>query len=499
MATTTRPPTADDIPVGEPELERARTELFERGSAYAPAHANEIAGLDDVVGRVDELVRWLENADRFAAHGARLEPGVLFEGPPGTGKTLLARYLATASGARFVDARDFPFEGDEPGEADVAALFRHARAARERHGSPVVLFWDELDELCEPPFGPRSSGARPRVVSALLAELDGVRGKADGVLLVACSNRADDLDPALLRPGRLGLRIELRAPDSEGQRTLLAHQVSRYPGGEEADLDALAPLLASDDTAAAIEEAVAAAWRTAVARALEDGAAPWLEQADLRVALVDRLLGTPPSFLRVTGEERFRVAVHEAGHALAALAHGAAVRLVTVRPGRASLGQTLTEPLSAAPTLDALLVELRIGLGGLAAERVAGIPTGIGSSSDTLRVSELALRAVELFAAGRRTGAFNPDATARRRSHRQPEISDAVLAGADLDAQELVARALADTERALRRIGREPILALARILDERETLTGTEFAAEASASRRVRRGHLASRPPRGAL
>jgi cell division protease FtsH len=439
--------------------------------------ADEIAGLDDVVARVDGLVRWLADADRFAEHGARLEPGVLFEGPPGTGKTLLARYLASASGARFVDVRDFPCH-DEFGEGDVAALFRLARDTRNREGCPVVLFWDELDELCPGPFGP-APGARARVVSALLAELDGVRGKARGVLLVACSNQPDELDPALLRPGRLGLRIELRPPDPAGQRLLLAHQVGRYPGGDAVDLDELIPFLAPEDTAAAIEEAVASAWRTSVARALDADTVPLLAPADLREALADRLLGFPPSFLRLTDGERFRVAVHEVGHALAALAFGGKLRLVTIRPGRITLGKTLTEPLPAAGTLDGLLAELRIGLGGLVAERVANVPAGTGCAGDTLRVSELALRAVELYAAGRRTGGFNPDASARRRGHRDPELSDTLLARADLDTHELVAEALADVERALRGVGRQRIRALAQLLAARETMTGAELVAEA--------------------
>jgi cell division protease FtsH len=466
----------EEIPFAE-ALECARVELFATGSAFAPATADEIAGLDDVVARVDELVRWLADADRFAEHGARLEPGVLFEGPPGTGKTLLARYLATASGARFVDVRDFPCH-DELGEADVAALFRHARETRSRESCPVVLFWDELDELCPGPFGPLAR-TRARAVSALLAELDGVRGKARGVLLVACSNQPDELDAALLRPGRLGLRIELRPPDPAGQRLLLGHQVGRYPGGDAVGLDELVPFLAPEDTAAAIEEAVASAWRASVTRALDTGAVAHLAQADLRLALADRLLGAPPSFLRLGGDQRFRVAVHEVGHALAALAFAGGLRLVTVRPGRTTFGTTLTEPFPAAATLDGLFAELRIGLGGLAAEQVANVPRGTGCAGDTLRVSELALRAVELFAAGRRCGAFNPDATARRRGHRDPELSDALLARADLDAEELVAQALADVERVLRDVGRQPILALAEVLAERETMTGAELAAEA--------------------
>lgn len=467
----------EQIPFNGSQLEHARARLFETGSRFAPAGAEDIAGLDDVVACVDGLVRWLVDADAFGRHGARLEPGVLFDGPPGTGKTLLARYLATASGARFVDVRDFPYDGDELAEADVAALFRHARASRAVHGAPVVLFWDELDELCEAPFGPHAR--RSRILTALLAELDGVSGKPDGVLLVGCTNRADTLDPALLRPGRLGLRIELRAPDPAGQRSLLAHQLSRYPSADGIDLDTLAPLLAPDDTAAGIEEAVAAAWRIAVARAIDSSEAPILERVDLRHTLLDRLAGPPPSFLRMNADEALRVSVHEVGHALAALSFGVSLRLVTVRPGRTSLGQTLTEPLPAARSLRSILIELRVGLGGLAAERVARMPTGIGSCGDTLRVSELALRAVELFAAGRRTGAFNPDATARRRVHRQPEISDSLLALADLDARDLVTDALDDVERVLRRIGREPILALARVLAERKTMTGPELTAEA--------------------
>ena len=476
----------EEIPFGDSTLERARAELFAIGSPFAPARAEDIAGLDDTVARVDELVRWLRDADRFAEHGARLEPGVLFAGPPGTGKTLLARYLATASEARFVDVRDLPCDG-ELGDDDVTALFRHAREARARDGRPVVLFWDELDELCSQPFG-LSGRSRRSILAALLAELDGVHGKAEGVLLVACTNRADELDPALLRPGRLGLRIELRAPDPAGQRTLLAHQIARYPGGEAVELDELVPLLAPDDTAAAIEEAVAAAWRAAVTRALRAGEAPLLAQLDLRESFLNRLLGPPPSFLRLTDAERFQVAVHETGHALAALAFDGAPRLVTVRTGRTSLGQTIAQPLPAAPTLGALLAELRVGLGGLAAERVAGLSPGRGSAGDTLRVSELALRAVELFAAGPRTGAFNPDATARRRIHRAPEISESLLARADVDAHELVAEALADAERSLRAIGRGPILALARVLAERETMTGAELTAEAQ-----RLGALATR------
>ncbi len=460
-----------------PVSPRDRRRLFEDGSAFAPVAREQIVGIDGIVERVDELVHWLDHAGRYAEHGARLEPGVLFEGPPGTGKTLLARYLATRADALFVDVRDFPCATGKLSADDVEALFALARDAAAA-GRPVVLFWDELDGIGwrRGPHGPVPSA----VMLALLSELDGARGKPDGVLLVACTNHADALDPALLRPGRIGMHVSFRAPNRAGCEALIAHSTSRVETAGGLDLELLAGLMPCGVTASTVEEAVAEAWRLAVARAIREDTPPALTEGDLVATLARRIAGSPPAFASLRPDERLQVAVHEVGHGLVALANGVDVWLVSVEPG-ASVGRAVTGDLGLLPSADRLLTQLSIGLGGLVAEQVALGARGIGSCSDTLKASETALRLVENHGAGRRTGRFNPDAIVSRRPARTSDTSERLLADLDADARRLVARAERDAERLLRRIGRKRILALAAVLEERRTMTGPEFAREARA------------------
>lgn len=180
------PSPAEDQPASLEERCRA---LFREGSPYAPVERSEIVGIDHVLARVDEVLHTLVHAERYAQAGARLEPGVLFAGPPGTGKTLAARYLATASGALFVDARTFPLSREERRSADVRALFRHAREARSEQGRPVILFWDELDAVCS--GSPRSM---PAVSEWLLSQVD-----TDASSLIA--EAADDVRSLLAEIG----------------------------------------------------------------------------------------------------------------------------------------------------------------------------------------------------------------------------------------------------------------------------------------------------------
>lgn len=463
----------------EPALAAERERLFATGSPYLPARRAEIVGLEPVLDRLDEVAGWLQTPELYLRHGARLEPGILLAGPPGTGKTLLARYLATQAEALFVDVRDFPCSGPTLAASDVATLFAYARSAYATIGRPTILFWDELDASVQPSCSPLFE-EETGLEAALRTELDGLRGKPEGVLLVACTNRPERIGPALVRPGRLGLRFELRPPDAEGRALLLAHYLRRYPTDGPIDAAALACLLASGDTAPAIEEAVAGAWRRAVARAIEEAGEPLLLRADVETALLERLVGPAPPFWSRSACERMRIAVHECGHALCALAFDRPLQLVSVAAGRDSLGRVLTGAhREALPTLDDLYAELRVGLGGIAAERVAGISASASGAVDTLQASELALRLVEAYGAGRTTGLFNPDASSRRRATRTPELSETMLARYDEAAARLVEEARRDATRVLRRAGRRRLVALAELLAERETMTGAEFEAEA--------------------
>lgn len=465
--------TADHPTLGS--VAAARSRLFERGSAFQPVAREEVVGIDEIVERVDRLAVWLDSATLFSAHGARPEPGVLFEGPPGTGKTLLARYLASRTRALFVDVRELPRSGRDLTGWDVYDLFARARHVYRKHGRAVILFWDELEGDAADRVPPRPTRTK-EVVAALLAELDGLRGKPEGVLLVGCTNYPRLIDDALLRPGRIGLRIPFGAPDTAGMRLLLEHELAGHAAEPSIDTGTLALLFAPNDTAAAAEEAVADAWRRAVERAILDGDRPLLTEADLLAALGDRLVGFAPGFLRLDEEGIHRVAVHETGHALAALVWGVPLKAVSARAGRSGLGQTLTTAGAARlPGLADLHAQVRIALAGLEAELAAGLPPGAGHGCDTRDATATALHLVESLGAGRSCGIFNPAATANRFRVPGAGVSQHLLARFDGDAAAIVARARRDVRHALRRIGGEPIATLARTLERRGLLAGPEF------------------------
>lgn len=443
-----------------------RPALFRHGSPFAPVTRDEIVGIDGVLAEVDELVACLRHAEAFAHHGARLEPGVLFEGPPGTGKTLVARYLASASGALFVNVDDFMPTG-ELGAADLAELFTHARQALEVQRRPVVLFWDEFSVGREP-AGPMKT-RRSALASRLAIELDGVQGKNAGLLVVACTNNPGEIDHALLRPGRIGLRLRFSAPDRGGKALLLEHYLSERPTHGEFDFDALSYLFQPGRPAAEIEEAVGEAWRLTVRRSLARGNEPALREADLRDALLDRLLGQVPLHAQTDDDARLRTAVHEVGHALVALEYGVPLTLVTVRPGVTAAGRVLTA--QNVQDVTQAKAQLRLSLGGTAAEKLAGLQRGIGNSSDTGAATQIALTLVDLNGIGPRARVFNPRVCGGMRP-----ISEEILGRLDEDALDLLNEAQDDVAEILGRMGGESILHLARLLIERETMLGGEFA-----------------------
>jgi SpoVK/Ycf46/Vps4 family AAA+-type ATPase len=125
-------------------LRASREKLFQKGSQFAPVKKSDIVGIDNVLSQIDGVITWLRHFEDFQSHGARPEPGALFSGQPGTGKTYTSRYIATVSGARFIDVRDFPYAGMLLGAADLKELFALARKTHQETGQPVILFWDEF-------------------------------------------------------------------------------------------------------------------------------------------------------------------------------------------------------------------------------------------------------------------------------------------------------------------------------------------------------------------
>jgi SpoVK/Ycf46/Vps4 family AAA+-type ATPase len=455
-------------------LEERRRALFREGSPYAPAYRSDIVGVEEVLERVDDVLHVLVHAERYAQAGSRLEPGVLLTGPPGTGKTLAARYLATASDALFVDVRAFPAQDRSLEPEDVSALFRLAREARREQGRPVVLFWDEIDAVCSAsgPWGCRATD----VCSQLIAELDGVSGKAEGVLLVACTNEPNALPPALRRRGRIGITIPFQAPDREGKALLLAHYASHYEREQGIDYLRIASLLDPAAPASALEEIAGQAWREAVRRSIDEDAEPALTEGDLRRAALDDVFGAR-AYPRRSEKSLLRTAVHEIGHALLALRHGIPVRLVSCRQGASFLGVTSTGEGSDGPeTIAEGLARLRIGLAGMLAEVEAGLGQGGGAQRDVFAATRVASDLVS-YGVGKSGLIFEPHALGGSGgpSRSLPAVSEWLLAQVDADAAALLAEAASDVRAYLAEVGGETLLELGRLLVERETLDGREL------------------------
>jgi cell division protease FtsH len=461
------------------DLRSRREQLFQKGSQFAPVRKSDIVGIDNVLSQIDGVITWLKHFEDFQSHAARPEPGVLFSGLPGTGKTYTSRYIATSSGARFIDVRDFPYAGMLLSATDLKELFALARKTHTETGQPVILFWDEFEAFASERS--RLGQAQAALVSQITAELDGVCGKPAGILLIGCTNYAYNIDAALKRPGRMGLQVEFNAPSRKGKRVLLQHYLNKVKT-TKIDLETASYFFNDTDVAATIEEAVQQAWNIAVKKWIVNGKAgqPLLAEQELLDALLNRLVGPPPAFVEITPKTRYRVAIHETGHALAAILTGVPLRLVTIRPGKKHLGKTMmfhADPMSS--TIAEYLNTIQCALAGSVAERVTGIDRGMGASSDTTSASEMASFLISGEGMGERTGMFSIY-VARDRSKNEvnPSISERFIEDADADAKSIIDQAEQRVVRLFEDFGPKNIIKLAKDLMEATTLTGVQFEAK---------------------
>lgn len=477
------PPTVQTIRdprgINSDDLQSRRERLFQEGSRYAPVRKSDIVGIDNVLSQIDGVITWLRHFEDFQVHGARPEPGALFSGMPGTGKTYTSRYIATSSGARFIDVRNFPYGGMLLTATDIKELFVLARKTHQETKQPVILFWDEFEAFAAERS--RLGQVQGALVSQITAELDGVCGKPTGVLLIGCTNYAYNIDAALKRPGRMGLQVEFNAPSRKGKRTLLRHYLSKVRT-TKIDLETASYFFNDTDVTATIEEAVQQAWNVAVKKWIVGGRVgePILSERELLDTFLDRLVGPPPAFVEITPNTRLRVAIHETGHALAAILTGVPLRLVTIRPGKKHLGKTMmfhADPMSS--TIEEYLNTIQCTLAGSVAERVTGISRGMGASSDALSVSKMADYLVNAEGMGRRMG-MNSVYIAGERSKNDvnPGVSERLIEDADADVKSIIDEAERHVVGLLEDFGPKNIIKLARDLMKATTLTGVQFEAK---------------------
>jgi cell division protease FtsH len=463
--------------LSENDMEAKRQDLFANGSEFLKTAKSDIVGIDNVLNEIDDVIHWLVHAPIYQEHKSRLEPGIVFEGDPGTGKTLVSRYIASESNALFVNVRDWPHNGAFLSDQDVSKLFALARATYAVNGQPIVLFWDEFEGNAM-----ERANATPEQASAvaqLTAELDGVHGKNEGVLLIGCTNYIHAIDHALLRSGRMGLHIEFHAPDREGKGQLLDHYLGKITTEGVIDIETLSYFFDTGATAADIEEACVEAWRYAVRRSIEEGRSVALSQVDLMKVFVKRLVGPPTAFVNLSHKERRIVALHETGHALTALIYDVPVRLITVQPGQRTLGRVITAEINDyVGTQKDFLNHMRVSGGSIAAEGVAGLDATIGSVGDISQVMEYAHRLTDVLNFNGST--FNPVALSESRNgammeQMAPSVADDTIREYDEKVKSLVKEVEHELARTMNKVGDNALWALADCVNDRVTLTGQEF------------------------
>jgi cell division protease FtsH len=272
----------------------------------------DVAGADEAVAELREIVEFLKDGSRFRAMGARTPSGALLVGPPGTGKTLLARAVAGEAGVPFfaVAGSDFVEIFAGGGAKRVRDLFDRARAAGN-----AIVFIDEIDAVGRSrSSGPGMGGGdseRENTLISLLNEMDGFVGS--GVVVLAATNRADLLDAALTRPGRLDRQIQVPTPDRRGREQILGVHAQGKPLAADVDLVTVArqtPGMSGADLARVVNEACLAAARKG---------APEVTSACFHEAVASVALGRARTSALITEHDRRITAWHEAGHTIAAL------------------------------------------------------------------------------------------------------------------------------------------------------------------------------------
>jgi cell division protease FtsH len=362
-----------------------------RGRLYAQEDLgvtfDDVAGIDEAVEEVKEIVDFLKSAEKYQRLGGRIPKGVLLVGPPGTGKTLLAKAIAGEAGVPFysLSGSDFVEMFVGVGAARVRDMFQQAESK-----APCIIFIDELDALGKSRGTSIIGGhdEREQTLNALLVEMDGFAPNA-GVIVMAATNRPETLDQALLRPGRFDRHVLVDRPDIRGREAILKVHVKNVKLDESVDLAqvaALTPGFVGADLANLVNEAALLAARneksTVGMKEFNEG----IERVTAGLEMKQRVM---------SDDEKERVAYHESGHALVAysLPNTDPVHKVSIIPrGFAALGYTMQRPEGDRYLLTKSELESRIQvlLAGTIAEEMIYNDISTGAQNDLERTTEIA-------------------------------------------------------------------------------------------------------------
>jgi cell division protease FtsH len=421
---------------------------------------NDVAGVEDAKAELQEVVDFLRDPKRFAKLGARVPKGLLLYGPPGTGKTLLAKAVAHESGASFYSqsASAFVEMFAGLGASRIRKLFQTARK-----NAPSIIFIDELDAVGAARTGSGFNREQDQTLNQLLVELDGFANEAR-VVVMAASNRIQDLDPALLRPGRFDRQLLVAPPDLAGREKILEVHTRGKPLSADIDLRTVARQtagLAGADLANICNEAAIFAGR----RNLDA-----IGQAEFEAAMERVVAGLQQR--RVVSEKEKRIlAYHEAGHALMSYLMGEAlpVHKVTIVSRGQALGYTLNLPMEDRylHTKEELIDMMTVYLAGRAAEQVVFGRVTNGAANDLEKATGLARAMVFEYGMGDSVSSRTMRADNYALSEETKRLRDAEQARLTDDAFEEAIRLLTKHRGHLDR--------LSEMLLEQETLNKEEL------------------------
>ena len=436
----------------------------------------DVAGADEEKEELAEVVEFLKNPKRFLSLGARIPKGVLLVGPPGTGKTLLAKAVAGEAKVPFfsISGSDFVEMFVGVGASRVRSLFDEAKK-----NQPSIIFIDEIDAVGRQRGTGLGGGhdEREQTLNQLLVEMDGFTVN-QGIIIIAATNRADILDPALLRPGRFDRQVVVGYPDVKGREEILRVHAKNKPLEDDVNLETLAKMTPWT-TGADLENIMNEAAILAARRAKKKIGMTEITEAVQRVEL-----GPEKKSRKVTERDRKLVAFHEAGHAIVAyhLENCDPVQEVSIIPRGTAGGYTQTLPnedtsyMSRAKLID----RIAMAMGGNAAEEIVNGDVTTGAVGDLKSATEIARSMVTEYGMSDVVGHMylggDHEVFIGRDMSQHVNYSDEVAAVIDEEVRKILERGYASAKSILLR-ERAKLEQVAAYLLDREKITGEEFEA----------------------
>ena len=454
-------------------LGKSNARVYDKDKTTIRFH--DVAGEDEAKENLQEIVNYLHDPNQFKSIGATMPKGILLVGPPGTGKTMLAKAVAGESNVPF-----FSISGSEfvemfvgMGASKVRSLFKDAKEK-----APCIVFIDEIDAI----GGKRNAGnfggndEREQTLNQLLTEMDGFEGN-NGIVVLAATNRPENLDPALLRPGRFDRRVPVELPDLQGREDILkvhAKKVKTEPGIDYNVVARMASGASGAELANIINEAALRAVR-------EKRNA--VSQKDLEESIEVVIAGYQKKNAILTDKEKLVVAYHEVGHALVAAlqTHSAPVQKITIIPRTSgALGYTMQVEEGNHPLYTKSELENRIATltGGRAAEEVEFGQVTTGASNDIEQATKIARAMITRYGM---SDEF--DMVAMETINNKYLGGDASLACSDGTASTIDQKVVAlvkqqhDKAKQLLTEHKADLDRIAQFLYQKETITGEEFMA----------------------